>query len=292
MVSEDFVAKIVDFSHARSQQSVGSGRDLFAEDIYAVGLFLMEMLLLQAEEDDDGDDPQAAASISGLLSNCYRAVDTGTGGPLDTAAAAALLMAQFDALRRLPIDASTAPAAFIALAFRCCDPRSSCRPSAAQCVEECDLMLIDIGLQLDEWHYPHYRSFTPIAPDGASIPPLFVRAVQSSEEEEEEQPSIAQLAVPGRHVVSADADAADADAACSEGEYRQGSSSFEQHGSIGSMSVEVEVENSRDGGGGDDVENSRDGGGGGGDDVELSVSNAPSWESSSNSRFDMLIPSK
>jgi len=256
VVSEEFVAKIVDFSHVRSLPGgLGLGRDLLAEDIYAVGLILMEMLMLLV--DDEGDDSQAA-STCGLLVNYYRAENTGTGGPLETAA---LLSAQFDALRRIPIDASTAPAAFVTLAFRCCDPRSTNRPSAAECVEECDLMLIDIGLQLDEWHYPHYRSFTPVAPDATSIPPLFVRTVRS------EEPSTTQCPQPDKVldgvqlricVVADDA-----------WEELDVSSSEQQEGSGMSEEEKVVV-------------------------LSLHPSNAmsPSCESSSSSQFDLLIPSK
>lgn len=269
----------------------GSGRDLLAEDMYAVGLVLMEMLLLV--DDDDGSQ---TASISGLLGNCYRAMDGGTvtgdgdGGPLETAA---LLSAQFDALRRLPMDdSSTAPAAFIALALRCCDPCSTRhRPSAAECVEECDLMLIDIGLQLDEWHYPHYQSFTPIAHDGASMPPLFVRATAQQLEEpsssssscimptmEMQCPHLEDKVFEGTQLggrISAADDAADADdddAADAAVVWEEGLS-FEQQqhqGSSSGMSVEEDRE-----------------------DVALSLSNAPSWESSSSTRpFDLLTPSK
>ena len=235
---------------------LGLGRDLLAEDIYAVGLILMEMLMLLA--DDEGDDSQAA-STCGLLVNYYRAENTSTDGPLETAA---LLSAQFDALRRIPIDASTAPAAFVTLAFRCCDPRSTNRPSAAECVEECDLMLIDIGLQLDEWHYPHYRSFTPVAPDAASIPPLFVRTVRSEEPSTTQCPQSDKVldGVQLRVCVVADDAWEELDVSSSEQQEGSGMSEEEEEAVV----------------------------------LSLHPSNAmsPSCESSSSSQFDLLIPSK
>jgi hypothetical protein len=230
--------------------------------MYAVGLVLMEMLMLSV--DDGGDDSQA----SGLLSNYYRAENS---GPLETAA---LLSAQFDALRRIPIDASTAPAAFVSLTFRCCDPRSTNRPSAAECVEECDLMLIDIGLQLDEWHYPHYRSFTPVAPEATSIPPLFVRTVRSEEVTSPitQCPHLDKLIDGATSQLRVLVDADDAGEGLDV-------SSFEQQEGSGMLQEGAADHHHREG-----------------VTIVLSegtgISNAPSWESSSSSQFDLLIPSK
>lgn len=158
------IAKIVDFSRIHSQQcssSLGS-----SSDIYSFGLVLLELI--------------ASNLTSVSLHECHPSTIVNPYSKLfcekgdvfvnvDLEDQLNLVYTQLKTVSILP----SCPGALRTLAFQCCNPSAMSRPTASKCIEELDIMLVDIGLHTNEWHYPHFKSVVPKLPDESSIPPMF-----------------------------------------------------------------------------------------------------------------------